>query len=79
MNGLDSFSASKCIGLKILIDILINISVVIMDEERQVVVLSETVSIGEKILASLRITVTLVDDTSSPERTFRIIDTEEEF
>ena len=50
-----------------------------MDEERQVVVLSETVSIGEKILASLRITVTLVDDTSSPERTIRIIDTEEEF
>ena len=79
MNGLDSFSASKCIGLKILIDILINNSVVIMDEERQVVVLSETVSIGEKILASLRITVTLVDDTSSPERTIRIIDTEEEF
>jgi hypothetical protein len=76
---LDSFSASKCIGLKILIDILINNSVVIMDEERQVVVLSETVSIGEKILASLRITVTLVDDTSSPERTIRIIDTEEEF
>jgi hypothetical protein len=79
LNGLDSFSASKCIGLKILIDILINNSVVIMDEERQVVVLSETVSIGEKILASLRITVTLVDDTSSPERTIRIIDTEEEF
>lgn len=50
----------------------------IMDEERQVIVLSETVLIGDKILASLQITLILEDAHSSPERTIRIIDTEEE-
>ena len=50
----------------------------IMDEERQVIVLSETVLIGDKILASLQITLILEDAPSSPERTIRIIDTEEE-
>ena len=49
-----------------------------MDEERQVIVLAETVSIGDKILASLQITLILEDAPSSPERTIRIIDTEEE-
>ena len=48
-----------------------------MDEERQVIVLTETVSIGDKILASLQITLILVDAPSSPERTIIIIDTEE--
>ena len=49
-----------------------------MDEERQVIVLSETVMIGDKTLASLQITLMLEDDSSSPERTIRIIDTEKE-
>ena len=49
-----------------------------MDEERQVIVLSETVMIGDKILASLQITLMLEDASSSPERTIRIIDTEKE-
>ena len=48
-----------------------------MDEERQVIVLSETVMIGDKILASLQITLMLEDD-SSPERTIRIIDIDAE-
>lgn len=48
-----------------------------MDEERQVVVLTETVLIGDKILANLQITLILVDEPSSPKRTIRIIDTEE--
>ena len=64
--------------VKILIDILINNSVVTMDEERQVVVLTETVLIGDKILANLQITLILVDEISSPARTIRIIDPEEE-
>ena len=64
--------------VKILIDILINTSVVTMDEERQVVVLTETVLIGDKILANLQITLILVDETSSPARIIRIIDPEEE-
>ena len=79
MNRLDSFSTSTCIGLKILIDILINNSVVTMDEERQVLVLTEKVSIGEQILADLQITITFCDNDSSPERTIRILDTEEGF
>ena len=81
MKRLDSFSTSKCIGLKlgILIYILINNSVVTMDEERQVLVLTETVSIGEQILADLQITITFCDNDSSPERTIRILDTEEGF
>ena len=49
-----------------------------MDEERQVIVLSETVMIGDKILASLQITLMLEDDSSSPERTIRIIDIDAE-
>ena len=50
---------------------------VIMDEERQVFVLTETVLIGEQILADLQITITFSDNNSSPERTIRILDTEE--
>ena len=49
-----------------------------MDEERQVIVLSETVMIGDKTLASLQITLMLEDDSSSPERTIRIIDIDAE-
>ena len=52
---------------------------VTMDEERQVLVLTETVSIGEQILADLQITITFCDNDSSPERTIRILDTEEGF
>ena len=66
------------VKILILIDILINNSVVTMDEERQVVVLTETVLIGDKILANLQITLILVDEISSPARTIRIIDPEEE-
>ena len=65
------------VKILILIDILINNSVVIMDEERQVFVLTETVLIGEQILADLQITITFSDNNSSPERTIRILDTEE--
>ena len=46
-----------------------------MDEERQVIVLSETVSIGYKILANLQITLILKGAHPSPERTIRIVDT----
>ena len=49
-----------------------------MDEERQVIVLSETVLIGDKTLSNLQITLMLEDAPSSPERTIRIIDTEKE-
>ena len=45
-----------------------------MDEERQVIVLSEAVMIGNQILADLQITVTLKVAHSSPERTIRLVD-----
>ena len=45
-----------------------------MDEERQVIVLPEAVSIGNQILPDLQITVTLRIAHSSPERTIRLVD-----
>ena len=44
-----------------------------MDEERQVIVLSEAVLIGNQILADLKITVTLKVAQSSKERTVKLV------
>ena len=44
-----------------------------MDEERQVIILSEAVLIGNQILADLKITVTTKVAQSSKERTVTLI------
>ena len=44
-----------------------------MDEERQVIILSEAVLIGNQILADLKITVTTKTEHSTKERTVTLI------